>query len=449
LGYNIGPFRKAGIKTKLREKAIENVTKLIENEEYHCRAKNGFQGVLSRNRKLNYKILIVLLIKGMKSSLQRSLDSFYKEVTGSDYNIREVTKGAFTQARAKLKHEAFIELNDNVNKTFYDEAPYLVWHGLRLLSVDGTTLFLPDHKSVRDEFSTHGFGPNADSKRSLATASLLYDSLNLMTIDAQIAPYAASERELLYRHLDKVKPGDLLLLDRGYPSLALFFLLRARGVDFCIRMKEDWWLKVKSFSKSKKKDMIVTFELPVKDRHLLADYPEMAEKPITCRLIKIKLPNGGQEILCTSLIEKEKYLYEDFPELYHYRWNEEEGYKLFKSRVEVENFTGKTALAVKQDFFAKVFMMSLCAVLSFPIEEKVRKEYNEEKNKYAQKINRTTALAMTSNISIGLLLKKTVDKAIDAFDKIVGKTREVIRPGRTHDRIKRPKKYYYMNYKPL
>jgi hypothetical protein len=78
-------------------------------------------------------------------------------------------------------------------------------------------------------------------------------------------------------------------------------------------------------------------------------------------------------------MDNEKYPLEDIAELYHYRWNEEESYKLFKARMELENFSGKTALAVKQDFFAKVFIMSLCANLAFPVEEKVKKEYEREK----------------------------------------------------------------------
>ena len=104
----------------------------------------------------------MLISRGVKSSLQRELDSFYKEITGGDFNIRQVTKGAFTQARAKLNPEAFVELNENVNQTFYEEAPYLTWHQMRLLAVDGTRLVLPNHKSVTEEFGEHGFGPNAD-----------------------------------------------------------------------------------------------------------------------------------------------------------------------------------------------------------------------------------------------------------------------------------------------
>jgi hypothetical protein len=393
---------------------------------------------------------VVFISRGVKSSLQRELDSFYKEITGSDFNIREVTKGAFTQARSKLSHEVFIKLNQSVNNTFYSEAPYLVWNKMRLLSVDGTRLVLPNHKSVKEEFGEHSFGPKADSKRSLAMGSFLYDPINMLTLDAQIAPYASSERELLYKHLEKVKKGDLLLLDRGYPSLALIFLLTARGIGFCMRMKENWWLNVKEFSESGREQQFVSFRLPQKDRELLKDYPWMYEKVIKCRLVSISLPNGEKEILCTSLMDRGKYPVEDIAELYHYRWNEEEGYKLFKSRMEIENFSGKTALAVKQDFFAKVFIMSLCADLAFPIEERVKKEYEQEKElKHQQKINRTNALSMTRDICIGLFLKKLIKRALNAFDKIVKATREIIRPDRKNERKHHLKRLYHMNYKRL
>ena len=62
----------------------------------------------------------------------------------------------------------------------------------------------------------------------------------------------------------------------------------------------------------------------------------------------------------------------EFKELYHHRWSEEEAFKLLKSRVELEDFSGKTAKAVKQDFHAKILMMTLCAAFAHPIEEKVR-----------------------------------------------------------------------------
>lgn len=385
-----------------------------------------------------------------KSSIQRELDRFYKEVTQSDFNIRAVTKSAFTQARAKLNPWAFKRLNEVAVNSFYDGAEYYVWHNMRLLAVDGTRLVLPNHPTIIEEFGVHQFGPNADRPRSLAIGSMLYDVLNMVTIDSQIAPYVSSERDLLMQHLDHVKSGDLLLLDRGYPSFWLLFLLKAKGIEFCVRLKDDWWLKVKEFTESLDKERIVTFSLPKKDRSKLKDFPHMLDTKITCRLIKVELENGEKEVLCTSLIDTQTYLHEEFEELYHYRWNEEEAYKLLKSRIELENFSGKTARAVKQDFHGKVFLMTLCAAYAHPIEEKVVAEYKADQNrKHDQKINRTNAIASTMDVLIPIFIKNKYREALQAFDKIVEDTREIIRPGRSNPRNKKPKKLYSMNYKRL
>jgi hypothetical protein len=345
---------------------------------------------------------------------------------------------------------AFQRLNEVAVDTFYREADYFVWGGHRVLATDGTTYVLPNHETVKAEFGEHSFGPKADSKRSVATGSMLYDVLNHVTLDAGLASYTTSEKDLLLGHLDKTSPGDLMLLDRGYPSIGMFFLLKARGVEFCVRMKEDWWLHVRKFANSDQIDGQAVFTLPKKDRKMLADYPHFQETTITCRLIKVILDNGETEILCTSLLDTEKYPYEEFCELYHYRRNEEEAYKLLKCRAEVEHFSGKTAISVKQDFHAKISLMSLCAAYAFPIEEKVRQEYKaDESRKYDQKINRTNALAVTQDILVGLFIKHQIREAIQAFDSLVTSVREIIRPGRCVPRNKKPKRPFSMNYKRL
>ena len=388
----------------------------------------------------------------LKTSLQRDLDRFYKAVCKSDFNIRAVTKGALSTARSKLNPEAFKRLNRVGVDIFYRDAEYYVWGDHRVLAVDGTRLVLPNHQSVKEEFGEHGFGPNSDSQRSLAIGSLLYDVLNQVTLDSQIAPYSSSESELLQKHLEYVQSGDLLLLDRGYPSFWLLFLLKAKGIEFCVRLKDNWWLQVKDFSESGEKERIVRFHLPAKDRKKLSDYPayQQAGKEIACRLVKVELADGNNEILCTSLLDMETYRREDFDELYHYRWNEEEAYKLLKSRMDLEDFSGKTAISVKQDFHAKILLMSLCAIYAHPIEEKVRAEYRADENRrHDQKINRTNALSMTQEILIGIFLKHQFQKAFEAFDQVVEKTREIIRPGQSVIRNKKPKRTFSMNYKKL
>lgn len=386
-----------------------------------------------------------------KSAIQRELDRFVKTVSGKDFSVREVSKSAFSQARAKLNPWAFKRLNEVAVDTFYTQAPYLTWHQKRVLAVDGTRLVLPNHHSIKDEFGSDFYGPNADSEQSLALGSILYDVLNQICLDSEIASNKTSETDLLVKHLKYVRSGDLLLLDRFYPSKWLFFLLISKGVDFCIRMKKDWWKDVESFTNSNDMERIISFKLPKKDHKKLMDYPEAIEQEIKCRLVKVILDTGEIEILCTSLTDVSKYKIEEFKELYHLRWNEEEAYKLLKSRIELERFSGKTAKAVKQDFHAKVFLMTLCSAYAFPIEEKLKQEYEVEKKNviHIQKLNKTNALATLSDMLIPIFIKNKLNEFLIHFDEIVYKTREIIRKNRSNQRKKRPKKQYPMNYKPL
>lgn len=445
----IGGVTSDSSKADYRINLTKNITNELNSTEYGSRSEVDRDGVLKRVRTLTTNHLIVMIIN-FKTSIQRELDKFFKDLSGADFNIRAVTKSAFTKARAKLNPWAFKRLNEVAVNTFYEDAPYHTWNGKRLLGVDGSRLALPNHPSIIKKFGQYEFGPSADSKRSLALGSALYDVLNLVVLDSQIAPYAGSERDLLIEHLPKIKSGDLLLLDRGYPCFWLLFLLTAMKVDFCVRLKEDWWLSVKDFSGSSETERTVKFKLPKKDFSKLSDYPTIQTTEISCRLVKVLLDTGETEILCTSLLDQKEYPHEVFKELYHQRWAEEEGYKLFKSRIEVERFSGKTALAVEQDFHAKMFLMTLTAAYAHPIEQRVVAEYKADKNrKHSQKINRTNALSASQSILIAIIFKKLIKTALAAFDDLVYKTREIIRPGRSNPRKHRQKKPYNMNYKPL
>lgn len=385
-----------------------------------------------------------------KSALQRDLDRFYKVLNTEDFSIREVTKGALTQARAKLNPWAFKRLNEVAVNSFYKNAEYYAWHKMRVLAVDGTRIVLPNHKTIKEEFGEHSFGSNADSPRSLAIGSMLYDVLNNLTIDAALSSYSGSETDLLMEHMHKVEKGDLLLLDRFYASFWLLFLLSAKEVNFCVRLKTKSWLSVKDFVASGDAERIVEYTLPSKDWDKLSEYPIARKAKLKTRLIRVDLPSGEVEVLCTSLLDTKKYLQEEFAELYHLRWNEEEAYKLLKSRAQLESFSGKTAKAVKQDFFAKIFMMTMCAAFAHPIDEKVKAEHKaDEERAHSQKINRTHALAFLQDSLIAMFLKNKIRQGIIEFDNIIERTREIIRPNRKNHRKHRQKKPPNMNYKPL
>jgi hypothetical protein len=352
---------------------------LIDEKSFVGRSRDGSEGQFSKNWKIPFKSLTVMLLCGIKSSLQREFDSFFKSVLSTDYEIRKVTEGALSQSRRKLKPEAFKAINELACSHFYKGAPYHKWQGHRLLAVAGSRLLLPSHPTVREESGEYFVGRNVSKPVSMALISFLYDPLNLITLDSQISAYSESEHSLALKHLDKLERGDLLLADRGYPGLCLFSLLQSKGVDYCFRMKEDRWLAVRSFMASGQTEMLVEFSLLSKDLKRMKEKGEGEESPIRCRFIAIELGNGLKEGLCRFLTDTEAYPRELFAELYHLRRGVEEGYKLLRERLDLEDFSGKTAKAFKQNFHTQILMMTLCAVLSFPIEEKERMESHREK----------------------------------------------------------------------
>jgi hypothetical protein len=389
-----------------------------------------------------------------KRGLQREMDSFFRETENEAFNIRRITKGGFSKSRRNLAPEAFMELNDIVWRGFYQQVDYLGYHGHKLLAVDGTFLNLPNHETIRKEFGVRdmGRGTKKDVPKSMCLLSMLYDPVNYLSLDVQMGQTDGSELQLLLKHMPKIDKGDIVMLDRGYPSRYLFSILISKGSHFIVRMKPNW-VPVKEFIKSRKKDITITMEVPDGDyERYRQQFPAM-RKTVKCRMVKVLAENGEQQILCTSLLDPVKYKLQELGELYCVRWGIEEGYKMYKARVQVEAFSGKTATAVKQDIYAKAMMMTMCAALAFPIEERVYKEYIEDKKKglvkHLRKINRTFAYWSTKGILIGMFIKRMIRRALAVFDKQVQSNTEIIRPGRSSPRKKKPPRLYHMNYKDL
>ena len=393
-----------------------------------------------------------MLTQGLTRSIQRELNNFYQKLLKKDFLEQHVTKGAFSRARAKLKPEAFAELNQIGGDNFYRNAPWRGWHGFRLLACDGSTAMLPKHPTTAKEFGITCFGREGEPERphSIARVSLLYDVLNFITLDGRIASYDISEEALLQEHLCCLKRGqDLLLLDRGYPSRKLMFELQALGIHYCMRLPENHWLEARKILEEGVVEKEVVLQIPKKDAAICTLYPQ-AGTDIRCRLIVVELEGGGKEVLCTSLLDATAFPASGFAELYHFRWNIEEGYKLFKTRMGLEAFSGKTALAVKQDFYAGIFMMTTAAVMAFPVEEEVRElQKNKQQSKHPVQVNRTNAVAMVKDMAINFFQNKTPKKLLAVFDNILRRTVEIVRPGRTVPRKKGRKKPPAMSYKRL
>jgi len=377
----------------------------------------------------------------VKRSLQDELDEFFKIESGEDVATREVTKSAFSQARQKLHAGAFIELNTVQVDYFYEHFSYHRWEGFRLLAVDGSTVQLPETLDIVGYFGLF------NDLLPLARVSQIFDVLSDVTVEALIGPMAAGEREYAAYHFEKTGPGDLILLDRGYPAFWLFALIVSRGADFCARMPVGVWSVADEFVTSGQTEQITDLfpcASAIKEcqtRHLPTD-------PIKVRLLRIDLDSGQVEVLVTTLLHTNCYPYSDFKALYHQRWPVEEDYTVVKSRTEVENWSGKSVLSVYQDFHAKIFTKNLTAILVFPAQEVVKQQ--SQGKKYAYQINFTQALSKMKDTVVLLFQRTDVLRILTRLWEVMTRTIEPIRPGRKYPRPKSARrKRFAVTYKPV
>ena len=84
--------------------------------------------------------------------------------------------------------------------------------------------------------------------------------------------------------------------------------LQDKGIHFCMRMKDNWWNEVNAMRLKNETDKRVIFKLPKKDKDSdLLETMENKLEEIECRILMIRLENGMQEVLCTTLPDEEKY----------------------------------------------------------------------------------------------------------------------------------------------
>jgi hypothetical protein len=122
---------------------------------------------------------------------------------------------------------------------------------------------------------------------------------------------------------------------------------------------------------------------------------------LTVRLVRVWLDSGQMEILITSLLDETLYPTADFGHIYFLRWGTETFYDLLKTRLQLENFTGKTVAAIKQDFYATIYISGLESLLTDQAQSILLDR--SPANKYPQQVNRAVSFNTIKNHVIELL----------------------------------------------
>lgn len=286
-----------------------------------------------------------------KESVEYNISTILPELSKSP-----VTGSAFTQARYKVKHEAFKELC-NLTRDTYLRVEKELWKEHTLLAGDGSTLNLPPSKDIEKYFGTAATN-DLGVKRYLARVFFIYDVLNEFVVGYNIGTMSVGEKPSLMKCLNEnTIKNSVLLLDRGFGNYCTIFELTERNQFFCIRLPINNSNFAKMMLKKKGKDSIAEWLPSQKEKG-----NSKANKPVKVRVVKVRLDTGETELLVTNLLDYKKYSTKDFSGLYQLRWKVEEAFKNFKPKMKVEQFGCRKTEGVFQEFFAHVFCLNMIAL---------------------------------------------------------------------------------------
>jgi len=265
---------------------------------------------------------------------------------------RVPSTGAIAKARARLGAAPLRLLFERVAGPVGSAgAPGVFYAGLRVVTVDGFTLDLPDTPQNAEFFGRGGNGSASVNPYPQLRALALAECGTRALLAAAYGPSAAGEQTLAADLLGALGPGMLVLADRNFASWKLWGAAVATGADLCWRMS-------------------ASFTLPVRD--VLPDGTYLSElrpprkkdgPPIRVRVIEYSVlttDRDGQETselfaLATTLVDPKRHPAIELARRYHDRWQAETGIGDLKTEQRGGPETvlrSKTPDMVAQEFWA-------------------------------------------------------------------------------------------------
>lgn len=386
----------------------------------------------TRNRILTMENVVGLIMNQPKKSLKAEIREFFDIVF---QGVEPVTKGGFSQQRAKLLPVFFQLWNTLLVESFYHYYGDSIkrWNGFRLLAVDGTTLSLVNTPKVRGHFGTQGKGDNLPPMARIVQA---HDVLNDITLFGHMRPICESEKAITYRMVDDLPLDSLTLFDRGFPSYALMFMMINQETPrhFVMRCKRDFNNEVKAFLKSGAHSQVV--ELTPSQSAMEGLYAQCIivnkSTTIRVRMVRVKLDTGEDEVLLTNLLDEKLYPTSCFKHLYNLRWGIETTYDKQKNKMLMGQFSGINVECLLQDYHATLVVANIQSLIEKQCEQHVKEV--SMRRKYEYKVNRNLSFAALKGNIVRLLLMDDPMAMLHKLQKIFQSDLEAIKPGRKHPR---------------
>lgn len=353
---------------------------------------------------------------------QHLLEGFWDEARAHGLPLpteKPVSAPAFCEARHKITNDLLKHVLHQIATNAFDEARlcHQRWHGRRVFAADGTKI-----NTQRDPDLERAFGVPEGAHCPQVLVSVLFDVCAKLPVDVEVAPFATSEREHLLAMLPSLEAGDVLVLDRGYPSHEILQALIQDGIDFLIRVPSaNTFSVIDEFRDSGSTDRVVFLTPP--------DGSPDEWEPLELRVVKLRAPDGSESYFLTTL-RRATFSRTELAELYHMRWDVEEFFKLSKGPyIGQGQFRSKSPSGVIQEIHALVLFLAITRLCMSAAATASAQDYSSLSQKGA-------VLALAAYVTRILLAddEQHALRTLDALLQRIARTREKRRPGRTFPR---------------
>jgi hypothetical protein len=280
---------------------------------------------------------------------ERLADSFV-HIHGPSAALATPTSSAITQARKRQDWQVMETLFRSTSEPLAPDAiETMVLHGLKLRSIDGTTVDVPDTDENAAEFGYSETGGTRSAYPQMR-AVLLIENSSKVVLDVEIGrgDKSSSEKQLARKIITRMESGTLLLADRYYPGKEIWDMALKRKIQLLWRVKSNIRLDpVKELSDGSYLAYFCGNDVHGKEGR-------RQEKGTLVRVISYTL-NDSQMVyrVITSLLDHELYPARDLARLYAERWDVEVVIKEMKIKLKRKTLIrSQLPDLVKQEFFA-------------------------------------------------------------------------------------------------
>jgi hypothetical protein len=243
-------------------------------------------------------------------------------------------------------------------------APGMLWRGLRVGVVDGTTVSMPDtaaNQKVWPQSSGQKPGCGFPVMKLVGLCSLATGAIH----DLVTGNLHDAEQTMLCQIWHTLQNGfDLLLGDRAFGSFVVFGALRCCGLHGVFRLHQRRIVNWRRGKRLGKFDRLYTWSKPPK---LLWWLPQPVPDSLQVRILKVVVPIAGFRthvlLIATDLLDPEQFPAEALAELYRRRWQVELCFRHIKTTMHMDVLRCKSPTMIRRELHMQMIAYNLIRAL--------------------------------------------------------------------------------------